>query len=400
MTRAIGLALALMYGLGAAQGAELPASVFATRAEMPPDAVLAAGAVVAALRGSDLGAIRNARFASGVGEALREKDFAYQGFTWDEASLFRYSPLQDDPQGRDLLGKLDFADSLGRRASVFYSAQYVAVPGGIEITAAQAAPISAEVPESRFYIVPLAAIPQEGLPTSHADLLAFAEANGASWDSGAEIKGGKQDYVILVLVMDRLSPSAKADVRLSGSRIGTKGQGGASKYLVDRGWRAGIVSGTFALNETKLFVKVVFQPGKEEGFFDRTEALVGIYPLDTLAREAGEKGYRFAALQDAPGPYDGTWIGRGRLAGGPALCPSSIRGKVTVLNNQAVGIARAKGENYDIEYMIDEDGKYVGEVTGFVGKIKVAGSLEKSQVSISRSGYQCKWTIPSEREMD
>ena len=96
-------------------------------------------------------------------------------------------------------------------------------------------------------------------------------------DRGLKIKGGKQDYVILVMVMDRLSASAKADVRLAESEIGTKGHGGASKYLLDRGWRAGIVPGTFALDETKLVVKVVFQPGKEEGFFDRTEALVGLY---------------------------------------------------------------------------------------------------------------------------
>ena len=269
---------------------------------MAPDAVLAAGAIVAALRGSDLGAIGSARFAPGVGEALREKDFAYEGFTWGEASLFKYVPLADNPKGRDVVGKLDFADALGRRASVLYGAQYVAVPGGIEITAAQAAPISAESPESRFYIVPAAAVPQGGLPTSHADLLAFAEANGASWDSGVEIKGSKQDYVILVVVMDRLSPSAKADVRLAESEIGTKGVGGASKYLVDRGWRASIVSGAFALDETKVFVKVIFQPGKEEDFFDRSEALVGLYPLDTLAKEANEMGYRFATLQAAPGP--------------------------------------------------------------------------------------------------
>ena len=101
--RAIGFALALLCGLGAAQGAELPASVFATRAEMPADAVLAAGAIVAALRGGDLGAIRNARFAPGVGEALLEDDFAYEGFTWGEASLFKYGPLASNPSGRDVI---------------------------------------------------------------------------------------------------------------------------------------------------------------------------------------------------------------------------------------------------------------------------------------------------------
>ena len=395
--RAIGFALALSWGLGAAQGAELPAPIFATRAEMPPDAVLAAGAVVAALRGDDLRAIENARFASGVGEALRENDFAYEGFTWGKASLFKYDPLAGNPKGRDILGKLDFDDSLGRRASVFYSAQYIAVPGGIEITAARAAPISAESPESLFYVVPAASVPQAGLPTSHADLLAFAKANGASWGSGLEIKGGKQDYVILVMVMDRLSASAKADVRLAESEIGTKGHGGASKYLLDRGWRAGIVPGTFALDETKLVVKVVFQPGKEEGFFDRTEALVGLYPLDTLAREANENGYRFATLQDAPGPYDGEWKGRGRISGGPALCPSSIRWTATVRNNEIDGKGTVQGQGFDFKGLIDEDGVMHGEASGWVGGIEVSGSLDSAKVMVSRSGYQCKWTIASKR---
>ncbi len=298
--RAIGLILVLWCGVGAASAASLPEPVFATRAEMSQDAVIAANAVVQALRGGDLGAIENARFAPGVGEGLREEGFAYEDFTWSEASLFKYGPLADNPSDRDVLGKLDFADALGRRASVFYSTQYAAVPGGIEITGAQAAPISAESPESRFFVVPAAAVPAEGLPITHAGLLAFAETNAAAWESGVEIKGGEQDYVILVVVMDRLSPSAKADVRLAESEIGIKGHGGASKYLIDQGWRAGIVPGRFALDETKLFVKVVFQPGKEEAFFDRTEALVGLYPLDTLAQEAARGGHRFAALQDAP----------------------------------------------------------------------------------------------------
>ena len=110
--------------------------------------------------------------------------------------MFKYGPLADNPNGRDVLGKLDFADALGRRASVFYSAQYHAVPEGIEITAAQAALISAASPENRFFVVPAAAVPADGLPTSHAGFLAFAEANSAAWNSGIEIKGGEQDYVI------------------------------------------------------------------------------------------------------------------------------------------------------------------------------------------------------------
>ena len=216
--------------------------------------------------------------------------------------------------------------------------------------------------------------------------MAFASANALSWQTSEKIREGEQDYIIVVALLDRISPSAEADVRLANSAIGTKGFGEASRYLNDNGWRAGIVAGHFALDETKLFVKVVFQPGQEEGFFDRSESLVEAYPLDALAKEAKRLGLRFATLQDAPGPYDGTWKGKGKLAGGASYCPASIRWLVTVLNNKAVGAAKAKGKTYDIEAVIDENGQYLGFVAGFVGDISVAGSIDKSEVRLSRQG--------------
>ena len=392
------LALALCLAYGPAWSVELPPTVFATQAEAPADAILAASAVVQALRGSDPDSIENARFAPGVGGAIGDDDFAYEGFEWEETALFRYDTLEGDAPGRSIQGKLDFVDALGRRAPVLFNARYVvAAAGGIEIVAAEAVPLFSEAPSSRIYVLEAETFSSRPLPSAHAELMAFASANALSWQTSEKIREGEQDYIIVVAMLDRISPSAKADVRLANSAIGTKGFGEASRYLNESGWRAGIVAGNFALDETKLFVKVVFQPGKEEGFLDRSESLVEAYPLDALAKEAERLGLRFATLQDAPGPYDGTWKGKGKLAGGASYCPASIRWLVTVLNNKAVGGARAKGKTYEIEAVIDESGQYLGFVSGFVGEIEVAGSIEESEVRLSRQGRSCSWKVSAER---
>ena len=392
------LALTLCLAYGPAWSVELPPTVFATQAEAPADAILAASAVVQALRGGDLESIENARFAPGVGGAIGDEDFVYEGFEWEETALFRYDTLEGDAPGRSIQGKLDFIDALVRRAPVLFNARYVAAAaGGIEIVAAEAVPLFSEAPSSRIYVLEAETFSSRPLPSAHAELMSFANSNALSWQASEKIRKGEQDYIIVVAMLDRISPSAKADVRLANSAVGTKGFGEASRYLNDSGWRAGIVAGNFALDETKLFVKVVFQPGKEEGFFDRSESLVEAYPLDALAKEAERLGLRFATLQDAPGPYDGTWKGKGRLAGGASYCPAAVRWQVTIVNKKAVGTARAKGKTYDVEYVIDENGEYSGEVTGFVGEIKVAGTVGKPEVRISRQGRSCSWKVTAER---
>ena len=391
-------AVTLALAQGPAGSVELPPAVFATQAEAPPDAVLAATAVVQALRRGDLEGIENVRFAAGVGGGLSTEDFAYEGFAWEETALFRYDALEGDAPGRSIQGKLDFVDALGRRAPVLFSARYVAAAaGGIEIVAAEAVPLFSEAPSSKIFLLEAETFSSRPLPTSHADLMEFASAGALSWQTSEEIREGEQEYVIVVAMLDRISPSAEADVRLAKSEIGTKGFGEASRYFNDNGWRAGIVSGRFAFDETKLFVKVVFQPGKEEGFLDRSEALVEAYPLDALAEEAERLGLRFATLQDAPGPFDGRWKGKGKLASGASYCPASIRWEVTVLNNKAVGEGRAKGKTYGVEYVIDGEGNYVGEVTGWVGEIKVSGTVENAVVRLSRQGRSCSWKVSAKR---
>ncbi len=71
---------------------------------------------------------------------------------------------------------------------------------------------------------------------------------------------------------------------------------------------------------------------------------------------------------------------------------------MTVHHNEVSGEATVRGQTFDFEGLIDEEGVYTGSAAGWVGDIEVSGSLDKTKVRVSRSGYQCTWTISSKRD--
>ena len=94
---------ALLAGATAGLAYELPEPEIASRADMPRDAVLVLDALVEALRGSGR-AVDRVRFAAGVGGDLAEADFRYEGFTYDEAALYRLDEGRNQSRPRRFLG--------------------------------------------------------------------------------------------------------------------------------------------------------------------------------------------------------------------------------------------------------------------------------------------------------
>ena len=80
--------------------------------------------------------------------------------------------------------------------------------------------------------------------------------------------------------MDRVSPTADSELKISQEDISNFGYKDSSKYIDINGWRIGILPGKFNLAVSDWFIKVTFTPGEEMGGGSRFTRLVGLFPLE------------------------------------------------------------------------------------------------------------------------
>lgn len=282
----------VLAGCAAGSGYSLPEPIGANEAQIPADATAAAAAIVERLRGGDLQAFTGVRFARGVGDDIAEPGFAYEGFSVGNHALLRHGAATAEGSGLAAAGQLEFSDVLGRRTTVLYYTGYRLAEGGLEITEARASTLFSTFPECLMFVVPASVV--AGIPPqaagSHAAMLQFVAANAARWDSSAGVPPGKRDYVIFVFVLDRISPSAVVEVKLSENETGLGGFKKNSRYMDVGGWRIGIVPDVrFDLGDADFFVKVVFTPGEEVGFAARQPRLIGLFPVDLYKAQAAAR---------------------------------------------------------------------------------------------------------------
>lgn len=315
----------------AAQAQNLPEPVVKTKAEIPPDAAAVAKAIIERLHGRD--GTNGVRFANGAGADLAEGDFRYAGFEWHEGALFAYQQGAAGEASRKVSGRLDLEDDLGRKTSVLFSADYVLQGEALVITRAEAAPLFPETVENEMYLLEADVLSGEGLPEDHAGLLRLARENAITWDNPEEVFAGERDYVVMVVLMERVSPSAITRIRISDSESGAAGYEGGTQYLNDSDFRIGVIAGSFALDTTKLFVKVAFSAGTETAVLGRTEKLAGLYSLAVFAEDGKRRGLNFSTMQGGQvanlpiSRFDGKWVWRINLSDGEPECQGKLKGK-------------------------------------------------------------------------
>lgn len=263
-------------------GYGLPAPIAQSASSMPPDARAAAAAVEQAVRGAPIDRVPGVRLAPGARVGGVETNFVYEGFTVTQSSLLRYTDSKSVADGRFAAGTLVFEDSIGRLSEVIYATDYRLKDGGIEIGAQQAAPLFSTSPQALMFVVPMEAVARVpgGLSRVHSEFFRFVVANAIDWVRADQIPRGQREYMIFVMLLDRVSPSATFEVKLSETASDPFGYKDSSKYLDFNGWRVGFVPGRFALDRARFYVKAVFTPGEEIGFAGRNPRLVGTFPMD------------------------------------------------------------------------------------------------------------------------
>jgi hypothetical protein len=264
-------------------GRARPSQPIATSLEqMPDDAATVTAAIRNRLMVPPRGPHPNATFADGIGEKIKPLWSAEDLFVPAGVQLYMHQANADEPSVRTAVGRLDFKGPFGRRASVRYEAHYRTAGGGVTIDDVEVQPIFSELPELMLFVLPASAI-QTAMPDTFAELLVYVGERAVPFTQRQSTPPENKEYVIVVLLLDRISPSAKLEVKISDDPESIYGYKESTKYIDMNGWRVGLLAGHFILfdngEEPDLFVKAVFTPGKEAGFI-RTPKLVGLYCLN------------------------------------------------------------------------------------------------------------------------
>ena len=136
-------------------------------------------------------------------------------------------------------------------------------------------------PEPLMFVVPADAIRAKSLPGTYAKLLQFVGDRAVP-----PVKGTLQrrEYFIFIFLKDKVSSSSELDIKVSSKSSGEGGynKGVKSVYLNDR--HVTYMSGKMTLfdksSSSLVYIKAIFKPGKEVGFFSRSAKRVGLFASD------------------------------------------------------------------------------------------------------------------------
>jgi hypothetical protein len=137
-----------------------------------------------------------------------------------------------------------------------------------------------------MFVVPIEALSQGmgGYSETYAALLQFVGERAIDPEKSESFPMEKRDYVIFVFLRDRISPSSKLEVKISGEKAGTRGYKDSTSYIDFDGWRVALLPGRLTLFDNSgtapLHLKTVFTPGAEVPSLRRAPTVVGLFHLD------------------------------------------------------------------------------------------------------------------------
>jgi hypothetical protein len=268
----------------------LPTPLATTQINFPIDAVRVAAAIVDRLYGGT-GAAAGVSFGGEAAQTLDQSGAGLPGFDWRNTVFLQYTAPENTPDDRIAAGQLRFDDAWGRQAVILFTVEYgTAEP--IEVRRVTVSSLFALDPVPVLYVVRADALNDLGgeALNSHGQFLAAVAKAAIPWQELPANPGSDGDYLAVVFLMNRVSPSAEFSIGVSSTRDGPA-YGGAVRYLEDHGWRAAVLPGRFALGESAPFVQASFRPGSEAEAVTGRPKTIGVFPLDpTLARAARAGG--------------------------------------------------------------------------------------------------------------
>jgi hypothetical protein len=266
-------------------GPDQPVAIANSIDQMPPDAASLVLALHERLTESNNQLSQSVSFSAAAKSILLNENNIFNGFTLSQVELYDHSVSLSS-------GRMKLESPFGRTASINYHVDYTSsgttlIADDVTLDAVYLGP-----PEPVMFVIPAEKTPQSDMmkPTSYGDLLQFAVINAIDPLNPDLETGQVQEYVIFVFFVDRVSPSAEIEVKISDVATGLGGYKDATRYLDYDGWRVALLSGKFSLSNNSindpgpvsdsngLFLKAVFTPGKEAGIL-RLRKKVGLFSV-------------------------------------------------------------------------------------------------------------------------
>jgi hypothetical protein len=98
---------------------------------------------------------------------------------------------------------------------------------------------------------------------------------------------GGDDQVVLVFLLEQVSPSADFGAGVSASQFGLGNFGDETRYVDEGGFRAALIPGRFDPATTNVYVKALFRPGEELSEAERRTRMIGVFPLNPALAAGG-----------------------------------------------------------------------------------------------------------------
>lgn len=263
----------------------LPDPIAGSLDKMPKDAAMVTIAIHNKIVMADRYKPENVRFEKNIdaGSFLIAKELKFSG-----AELYIYQTKKSNPSDKTIAGKINFEGPLGRRTSALYLSRFRSAKNEIVIKEARVEPLYSTKPEPAMFIVPAASLPESAnlFPDSYMELFKLVGKKAVLPSSKEVIPEENEEnveYAVFVFLLDRISPSAKLQVKVSADKNSVYGYKQGTRYLDFNGWRVGILTGQFSLSgqgqEEPFYIKAVFVPGKEVGKI-RPSRMIGRYAID------------------------------------------------------------------------------------------------------------------------
>ncbi len=262
---------------------DLPEPIATSSDEMPTDAALVAKAIQQWMTGRPQ--IQNVSFEGSASAAVAPSWFAEQGFVGTGGQLFLYNDKPQDPSEKHVTGRLEFEGPWGRRTLVLYETRYRMRGQSAAIEDLRIEPMYSNAPEPLLFVVPMEDVFKFGdrYPRTYGGLLQFVGEHAIDANAPMVVPMEKRSYVVFIIFLDQVSPSAKLEVKISNKRDDLHGYKKATQYIDFDGWSVAFLPVQFTLfGNTKsppLYVKAVFTPGEDVGFLRRSPRRVGVFTV-------------------------------------------------------------------------------------------------------------------------
>ena len=261
-----------------------PGPRFKGRPGVPADAYRVILAMTLKLKGFGNAEIARTTAVLGAGRLAAAQRLDLSTFGSRRFRFSRYEPLPGTPEGRSIAALVDMEDGAGRRLTAEFEAEYRLQNGKLVLERTFWAFTPAEAPELDLYVVPAAALnPALGRGDngySYRKLRQALARTAVDLQDPGSWPQGEQDYMIVVMVRDRVAPEAKLVMGVSRKRDGSLASSGRVQRYRYNGWPVAVLPGTFDLMGPRFWVQVKLAEGPllaEDP--ERRDRLIGLFAL-------------------------------------------------------------------------------------------------------------------------